>query len=106
LPCRGRNAGPIAPCWVLDPELGKIKPHVDGCVVCAVRQDGKSRDLTVVDLAQPARPLSRHTDRPMAVFWEARFVKDQAAVCLAAEKAVGIHPDLRHHRFVTPWQND
>jgi hypothetical protein len=102
LPCRHRNASLIAAPRILDPHLGKIKPHIDRHVVAAVRHHPKHRDLAVVDLAKPARPLPRHPDRALALLGEARLVDDQAAVVLPAEERVGIRSDLRHHRLVAP----
>src|SRR5271154_3107809 len=64
---------------VLDPAVRQIEPHVDRRVPLAVRQHREHRDLTIVDLAQPPRPLPGHADRMIPLFGEAALVDDQRA---------------------------
>jgi hypothetical protein len=94
---RGRIGG-----WVVDPALRQVEPHVDRRVPRAVGQHGKHRHLTVIDLTQPAAPLSGHANRAISLLDEATLVDDQRAARLAAEQAVGITADLRDDRLVPP----
>ena len=104
LPGRFRNAGSRTPRPILDPCLGKIKSHVDRRVPLPVRQHAKHRNLAVVDLAEPARPLPLNPNRTHALLEEARLVDDQAAVRPTAEKMVRIPANLRHNRLMLPWR--
>ena len=96
------NPRPLATRRVLDPALRQIEPHVDRRVPLAVRQHPEHRDLTIVDLAQPPRPLPGDAHRTIALLGEAALVDDQRARRLAAQKSVRVPADLRHHRLVVP----
>jgi len=71
-------------------------------VPLAVRQHAEHRDLTIVDLAQPPRPLPGDAHRAVALFGEAALVDDQRARWLAAQKGVRVSADLRQYRLVVP----
>jgi len=99
---RLRDAGLLAARRIVRPDLRQIKPHVDRRVPPIVRQNSEHRDLAIVDLAQPPRPLPGHADRAVPLLGEAALVDDQRARRLAAQKSVRVPADLRHHRFVVP----
>ena len=101
---RLRNPGLLAAGRIVGPDLRQIKPHVDGRVPPIVRQNAEYRDLAIVDLAQPPRPLPGDADRAVPLLGEAAFVDDQRAGRLAAQKSVRIPADLRHYGFVVPWR--
>ena len=93
---------PLATLRILDPAVGQIEPHVDRRVPLAVRQHAEHRDLTIVDLSQPPRPLPGDAHRAIALFGEAALVDDQRARRLAAQSRVRVPADLRHHWLVVP----
>ena len=96
------NPRPLAACRVLDPALRQIEPRIDRRVALAIGQHPEHRDLTIVDLAQPPRPLPGHADRTIALLGKAALVDDQRARRLAAQKTIRVLADLRHHRLVVP----
>src|ERR1700689_2488983 len=96
------NPRPLAARRVLDPALWQIEPRIDRRVALAIGQHPEHRDLTIVDLAQPPRPLPGHADRTIALLGKAALVDDQRARRLAAQKTIRVLADLRHHRLVVP----
>jgi len=89
---------------VLDPRssasAGRAACRLARAVV--IRQHAEHRDLAVVDFAQAPRPLPGDSNRALALLGKAAFVDDQATRRLAAEQAVRITADLRHHRLMLP----
>ena len=96
------NPRPLAASRVLDPALRQIEPRIDRRVALAIGQHREHRDLTIVDLAQPPRPLPGYADRTIALLGKAALVDDQRARRLAAQKTIRVLADLRHHRIVVP----
>src|SRR5271170_2712956 len=96
------NPRPLAARRVLDPALRQIEPRIDRRVALAIGQHPEHRDLTIVDLAQPPRPLPGDADRTIALLGKAALVDDQRARRLAAQKTIRVLADLRHHRLVVP----
>jgi hypothetical protein len=102
LPRRLGDPRQLATRRIFDPAVRQIEPHVDRRVPLAVRQHREHRDLAIVDLAQPPRPLPGHADRTIPLLGEAALVDDQGARRLAAQKTIRVRSDLRHHRLVVP----
>ncbi len=99
---REPSGTPAAAGRVVGPNLGQIQPHVDRRVPLAVRQHAEHRNLTIIDLAQPSRPLPGHPDRATGLLGEAALVDDQRARRLVAQKGVRVPADLRHDGLVIP----
>ena len=96
-----RHAGLFAPLFVFRPLLGHVQPHVDQGMF--FRRDVTHVDghLIVVDLSQPAAPLTGHADRLLTRFGKGRRIEYQYAVVLA-ELLADLPNQLLAQWFIIP----
>ena len=78
-----RHTSLVATTFPLGPLLGQIQADIDQGVFRAGDVSQVDADLAVVDLAQPAAPLSLHAHRFTAFFGESRGVEHEHAIGLA-----------------------
>ena len=98
-----RNTCPLATLRIHRPLFWQVQPGINRRRKSALHEGAEHRYLAVIDLAQPAQPLARDSDRTTTLFSKTTFIYQKASIVIITQKLISIMGNVINHLSLIPF---